>query len=226
MRFLFSFLVIVLTLAFFITAVIYLLKRAFSDWTAFRPDSAVFQDVLHRLRRCAKEYLAELVPWDGEMFSLLSLRQSRAPRRSECRNAYVGYLLSIFQEPVVLYCIQKVGKHKVVLARTHDREFVFRQKEKAVDVWLNGAPLGVFSGNALLSAGKEEKVLAELREKPSEVHSELLLPGGNTVSLTNQERALGPNPRAAMMVKALETREEDVALALVLLRLLVLGEVK
>lgn len=222
MRFLFSFLVVVLTLAFLITMVIYLIKRAFSDVRLSVPSnsSSAFRDVLEQLRQQVKALTPELVPWDGEMFSLLSLRRQPARGKGRFRSDATGYLLSIFQEPVVAFAAQSAGKHKVVVARLHDREFVFRQKDREVEIWLNGEPFGTFTGGALLSADKGARLLAKVEERPSEQHSEVLLSSGRSVSLTNRERASGPNPRAAVLVKELTREEENAALAVALLRLL------
>ncbi len=222
MRFLFSFLVVVLTLAFLITMVIYLIKRAFSDVRLSVPgnNNSAFRDVLEQLRQQVKALTPELVPWDGEMFSLLSLRRQPARGKSRFRSDETGYLLSIFQEPVVAFAAQTAGKHEVMVARLHDREFVFRQKDKEVEIWLNGEPFGTFTGGALLSAGKGARLLAKVEERPLEQHSEVLLSSGRSVSLTNRERASGPNPRAAVLVKELTREEENAALAIALLRLL------
>ncbi len=220
MRFLFSFLTIVLTLAFLITAVIYLVGRAFRDVSIGKSSSSAFRDVLERLRQEVKALMPELVPWDGEMFSLLSLKQGAPQAKGRFRQRKAGFLLSIFQEPIVALAVEQVGNQKVVLARTHEREYVFRQKGKEVEVWLNGEPMGVFTEGVLLAAGKGGRLLARLEAKPSELHSELVLANGRTVSLTNPERAAGPNPRAAVLVKELTREEENTALAIALLRLL------
>ncbi len=222
MRFLFSFLVVALTLAFLITTVIYLVKRAFSDvrLSVSGNNNSAFRDVLEQLRRQVKALMPELVPWDGEMFSLLSLKQQPVRSKGGFRASATGYLLSIFQEPVVAFAAQSAGKHKVVVGRLHDREFVFRQRDKEAEIWLNGEPFGTFTGGALLSADKGARLLAKLEEKPSEQHSEVLLSSGRSVSLTNRERASGPNPRAAVLVRELTREEENAALAVALLRLL------
>ncbi|MCS7037735.1 MAG: hypothetical protein RMJ33_09060 [Saprospiraceae bacterium] len=223
MRFLFSFLVVALTLAFLITALIYLVKRAFSDvrLSVSGNNNSAFRDVLEQLRQQVKALMPELAPWDGEMFSLLSLHQQPVRGKGSFRPTSMGYLLSIFQEPIVAFAGLASGKHKVVVARVHDREFVFRKKDKEVEVWLNGEPFGVFAGNALLSADKGARLLAQVEEKPAEQHSEVLLSNGRSVSLTNRARATGPNPRAAVLVKELTREEENAALAIALMRLLV-----
>ncbi len=224
MRFLFSFLVTVLTLAFLITAFIYLVKRAFSDLSLSMSakNSPIFRDLLEQLRQRVKALTPELVPWDSEMFALLSLRQQPARGKGGSRPTSTGYLLSIFQEPVVAFAAHTAGASKVVVARVHDREFVFRKKDKGeVEVWLNGEPFGVFADKVLLSADKSARLLAKVEERPSEQHSEVLLSNGRSVSLTNRERAVGPNPRAAVLVKELTREEENTALAVALIRLLV-----
>ncbi len=221
MRFLFSFLVVVLTLAFLITTAIYLVGRVLRDvrWAGSSPSA--FRDALEHLRQQVKKLTPELVPWDGEMFSLLSLL--RSPERSKGRFQRVtqGYLLSIFQEPVVAFAVQGQGNHRIALARTHDREFAFRQKgKKEVEIWLNGNPLGVLVDNTLLSPDKGGRLLARIDEKPSESYSEISLADGRSISLANRAQAKGPIPRAVVLAGALSPEEENIALALTLLRLL------
>ncbi|MCS6928036.1 MAG: hypothetical protein NZM43_00940 [Saprospiraceae bacterium] len=220
MRFLFSFLVVALSLAFVITAIIYLLKRALSDVSFPAPSSASFQTVLEELRQHIKGLIPALVPWDEEMFSLLSLHQQPARQKGGPRGITSGYLMSIFQEPVVAFATRQWGKQKIVVARLVDREFVYRIKEKDAEIWLNGEPFAVFSNQALLSPDKSARVLARLEERAEERYSELVLAEGRTVSLANRKKAVGPNPRAAVLVKDLTRKEEDTALAVALLRLL------
>ncbi len=222
MRFLFSFLVVVLTLAFVITAIIYFIGRAFKDLRLSTSSHAAFRDVLEQMRQQVKTLMADLTPWDAEMFSLLSLNRQPVRGKGNFRKFSSGYLLSIFQEPVVAFAIAESDKHqKVALARLHDREFVFRKKGNDVEIWLNGEPMGIFSNGTLLSSDKTARLLAHLEEKPSEHHSELQLANGRTVNLTNREQTTSPNPRAAVLVRELNRDEENIALALALMRLLV-----
>ncbi len=219
MRALFSLLTVLLTTGFFVVGIVYLIARTFGQ-IAWNPDSKAFKRMLDALRGRLQTLKAELVPWDDEMLGLLSLNRvnERKPRWFNPFSS--GQITTIYQEPVVAYVTQQTGKVSVTVARTSNREFVFRKKDKETEIWLNGTPFGLFAGGALLAPGKSAKLLARLEHKPDEVHSSLILGNAKAVVLSNSEHAGGPNPRAMTLMQELDPESENIALAMALLRLL------
>lgn len=218
MRTLFSLLTILLTTAFFITGVIYMLAKAFGQ-IAWNPESKAFKRLLALLRERVKTMSADLVPWDHEMLGLLSLNRANEKKPGWFNPISSGQITTIYQEPVVAYVRQQSGKIAVTIARTSDREFVFRQKDKETEIWLNNAPFGLFVDGVLLAPGKGSRVLARLEDKPDETFSPLILGEAKAVALSNAERASGPNPRAMTLLHELDPEAENIALAMALLRL-------
>ena len=218
MRTLFSLLTILLTTAFFITGIIYLIAKAFGQ-IAWNPESKAFKRMLAALRERLKTVSSGLVPWDHEMLALLSLNHANEKKPGWFNPFSSGQITTIYQEPVVAYVTQQMGKAKVTIARTSDREFIFRKKDKEVEIWLNNAPFGIFVDGALLAPGKGSRLLARLEEKPDESFSPLILGDAKAVALSNAERASGPNPRALTLVHELDPEAENIALAMALLRL-------
>ncbi|MBK6931889.1 MAG: hypothetical protein IPH12_13905 [Saprospirales bacterium] len=215
MRALFSFLTVLFTLAFFVTGVVYLIARTFGQ-IAWNPDSKMFRRMLDNLRSRLHPVSAGLVSWDAEMLGLLSLNRVNEKKRGWFTPFSSGQITTIYQEPVVAYVTQEMGKMRVTLARTSGLEFIFRRKGKETEIWLNNQPFGIFADGALLAPGKGSRLLARLERKPGEPQFPLLLGNTAPVSLSNPERASSPNPRALTLLRELNAEEETVALALAL----------
>jgi len=218
MRALFSLITVLLTTGFFVVGIVYLIARTFSQ-ISWNPESKAFKRMLDNLRNRLRAIKPELVPWDQEMLGLLSLNRVNERKPGWFNPFSSGQITTIYQEPVVAYVTQQMGKMRVTLARTSDREFIFRTKEKETEIWLNGAPFGLFAGGALLAPGKGGKLLARLEQKPDELHSALILGNAKAVVLSNAGHAGGPNPRAMTLMQELDRDSENITLAMALLRL-------
>ncbi|MBK9338669.1 MAG: hypothetical protein IPM98_19920 [Lewinellaceae bacterium] len=218
MRTLFSLLTIVLTTAFFITGIIYFIARAFGQ-IAWNPESKAFKRMLEVLRGRLNPVAQNLVPWDHEMLGLLSLNRVNEKKPGWFSPVSSGQITTIYQEPVVAYVTQQMGKSSVTIARTSDREFILRKKDKETEIWLNNTPFGLFVDGALLAPGKGSKLLARLEHQSDEVHASLILGNAKAVVLSNTEHASGPNPRAMTLLQELDPEAENIALAMALLRL-------
>ncbi len=216
MRALFSLLTILLTMAFFVTGVVYLIARTFGQ-IAWNPESKAFKRMLEMLRSRVKALSDDLVPWDQEMLSLLSSNRINQQKPGWFKPFSSGQFTTIYQEPVVTYVTQQSGKMSVTVARTSDREFIFRRKGNETEIWLNGQPLGVFTAGALLAPGKGTKMLARLENQAEEAQTPLVLGNTTALTLTNPSRATSPNPRALTLLRSLSPEEENIALALTLL---------
>lgn len=218
MRALFSFFTILLTTAFFVTGVVYLIGKAFGQIIG-NPESKAFKRVLQNLRSRLSTVSTDLVPWDHEMLSLLSLNRINEKKPGWFRAFTTGQFTTIYQEPVVAYATQRVGDVSVTLVRTSDREFILRRKGKETEIWLDNKPLGLFVDGVLLAPGKGSKLLARLENKPDEVEHPLFLDDKTAVTLNNPKLADSPNPRALTLLRELNPEEENLTLALALKQL-------
>lgn len=219
MRALFSLITVLLTTAFFVVGIVYLIARTFSQ-IAWNPESKAFKRMLDHLRSRLRAMKPELVPWDHEMPGLLSLNRTNERKAGWFSPFSSGQITTIYQEPVVAYVTQQMGKVRVTVARTSDREFIFRTKDKETEIWLNNTPFGLYAGGVLLAPGKSAKLLARLEHKPDELHSTLMLGNAKAVVLSNAQHAGGPIPRAMTLMQELDRDSENIALAVALLRLL------
>ena len=218
MKMLFGLITILLTVAFFITGVVYLAARAFGQ-ISWNPESKAFKRLLESLRARLKKQSTNLVPWDHEMPGLLSLNRINEKKRGWFDPVSSGQLTTIYQEPVLSYVTQNAGKVRLTLARTSDREFILRQKGGETEIWLNGQPFGLFANGALLAPGKSARILARLDDRGDETQSPLLLGNSPAVTLSNPERKSGPNPRALTLLRELTPEEENTALAMALVKM-------
>lgn len=218
MRTLFSLILFLLMFGGFVTAVIYLVIKTFTGAGPL-PGSRQWDVLIQRMREKIKPRRATLIPWDVEMFQLLSLRNLANARKKWWGGSDAeGTLTTIYQEPVVLYEKSGTGKISLLLAQTSDREFVFRQKDRETEIWLNGRPLGVLAGNVLLEPGKGSRMIAKLERSADAAHFPLLLGADTSATLTNpQKPGATPNPRAITLLRALSPEEENVVLALAIL---------
>lgn len=210
---------ILLTTAFFVTGVVYLIARTFGQ-IAWNPESKAFKRLLDNLRARLKAQTTGLVPWDQEMLGLLSLNQMNEKKPGWLNSVSSGQFTTIYQEPVLAYITQNAGKVRLTVARTSDREFILRQKGKETEIWLEGKPFGLFLEGALLAPGKGSKLIARVEERPEEAQSPVLLGDNTAVTLSNPARPSGPNPRALTLLRELKPEEENAALALSLLNML------
>ena len=183
--------------------IVYMIAKLISG-ISFNPLSAAWKRMLEKLRARLQKQIAgnKLVPWDQEMLGLLSLNRSMLKKPGFFDSMTEGVFTTIFHEPVLAYAAQKSGADSVTVARTSDREFIYRQKGKETEIWLNGQPFGTFVDGALLAAGRGSRLLAQV---DNTANAEMQLPvlmGNNTAaSISNPSRSSGPNPRASVRVR-------------------------
>jgi hypothetical protein len=181
----------------------------------FNPESSAWKRLVEQLRgRLKAQAAGSLVPWDGEMLSLLSLNQTAVRKSGWLRSHSEGVFITIYQEPVLAYATQQSGKDRVTIACTSDREFIFRQKNQETEIWLDGQPFAVLVKETLLAAGKQSRMLARLEWATDQAVWPILIGDKTGAALQNPNRADSPNPRAVTMMRPLSREEENVVLAL------------
>lgn len=217
MRFLFSFLLLIAVAGSIIVGIFYLVARAISQIN-FNPESQAWKKTMEALRaRLRAQAAGALVPWDGEMLSLLSLNRSNVKKPGFFNSASEGVFTTIFQEPVLAYVRQQSGQTGVILARTSNREFTFRLKGKETEIWINGQPFGVYVDGSLLAAGRGSRLLARVESGRDKSQFPVLIGNSTAAAIANPEKADSPNPRALTLLRALSEEEENALLALTIL---------
>ncbi|GEM_PF-439277 len=221
MKLLFFLLLMFVIPAMFVVGIIYGLARMIGGIN-FNPDSKAWKNALERLRaRMRSQAAGMLVPWDGEMMSLLSLNQSVTKKPGWFDRSTEGVVPTIYQEPVVAYAAQTAGNTGLLIARTSDKEFIFRMKGKETEVWVEGKPFGILVDGSLLAAGRGNVLLARMESAKDENQVPVMLGSTTAAAISNGSRTdLGPNPRAVTLLRAVNAEEETALLALTLLQIL------
>lgn len=219
MRFLLSLLFMVLTAGVFISGVVFLIAKTFTQMLS-NPDGKAWKKTLERLRARLNKRYPTLIPWDKEMLSLLSLnRELKKPGWFD--NVYEGVYLSIFQEPILAFVQMKNGANSVMLARTSDREFVFRQKGAETEIWINSQPFAVLVNGNLLAAGKGSRLIAQVDTTTGDAHFPVTFGNQTAASINNPEHAAerSPNPRVLTLLREMNPEEDNALLALAILQM-------
>jgi len=220
MRALFNLLTFLLTTVAFLGGAFFILVRLFSSIN-FSPDTKAWKETLRRLREKLQQQAGStLVPWDKEMFSLLSLNQISTKKGGWMDSTYSGTFTTIYHEPVLAYAGRKSGANGVLVARTSDREFIFRQKGKEIEIWINSQPFGVLVDGTLLSAGRTSQLLAQFNANSEESQLPVLLGNNTAAAISNPDKKNSPNPRALTLLRDLTPDEENALLALALVKMI------
>lgn len=190
------------------------------DETVAGPGTRLWNNRVQRLRDATQKLATGLVPWDGEMLQLLSLNRSQVQKPGWFGRPGGGVFTTIYHEPIVAYVQENTGKGRLLMARTSNRELVFRLKEKETELWVNRQPLGVLTKGALLAAGRGSRLLAHFDANTADAAQALLNVGDKPAAmLTNPAQADSPMPRALTLLRPLTEEEETVVLALAVLRM-------
>lgn len=204
-----------------VIGVVFVIAKVISG-ISFNPLSAAWKRMLEKLRARLQRQIAgnRLVAWDHEMLGLLSLNRSVLKKPGFFDPTAEGVFTTIFHEPVLAYASQKSGADSVTVARTSDREFIYRQKGRETEIWLNGQPFGVFVDGALLAAGRGSRLLAQLDLSASaEAQLPVLIGNATAGAISNPSRSTSPNPRALTLLRELGPEEENALLALTILQM-------
>lgn len=222
MRGLLNLLSFLLTTGLFIIGAFYFIAKMLGR-IVFDPASAAWKRTLEKLQaRVRGQVAGALVPWDDEMLALLSLNRHKVKKPGFWDSTSEGVFSSIYQEPVLAYAGQTSGNTAAFVARTSVKEFIFRQKEKETEIWINNQPYAVLINGTLLAAGRSGRILARMEDGAGEAQWPVFLDDKPAAAITNPARlsTAGPNPRALTLLRKVTPAEEDALLAMALVQAL------
>lgn len=213
-----TFLLFIIIFVTFMASIISLIIRALGG--TIQPGTADWDNLINRLRNHTRPLKSTVIPWDGkDLMPLLSFAELKDKSSwLESGKIRVGVINSIFQEPAIALAEVHLGKLKVAVAQTSKHEFVFRMREKDVDIWHNSHPFAVLSGGALLSSGRGSKLLAQVQPTSDERNIPIAINNHMALTLANPKMPpASPNPRALLLLRDLNSDEELAALSLAIL---------
>jgi len=109
--------------------------------TNFTPGHSKVQGDVDKMKSEIQPWTEELVEWKKEELDLLSFNNINKQIKKGIVKTAKGVLTSIYQEPLIAYSFKQYfgnKKNAVLYARTADREFQYRIREKAVSVSVDG----------------------------------------------------------------------------------------
>jgi lipopolysaccharide export LptBFGC system permease protein LptF len=208
----------VLLVGLFISGFFYFIASILGS-IAFNPDTKAWKELIAKLRAKVNQRNDQpLMQLDSEHLALLSLKPMVLKKASWGEPVFEGTFNTIYKDRVMVFAGQKSGKTAVFVAKTSDKEFIFRQKARETEVWMDGQPFAVFVEGALLSAGKQPRMLAKLETDGDLRQWPVLLGQGEAATITNGERAVSPIPRAVTLLRNLSPEEEQTLLVLAVMQ--------
>ncbi len=190
--------------------------------TNFQPGKSKVHSDLRKMRDDIQEWTNQLVPWDKEEMSLLSLRQVNQKITRGLNKTAKGIFTSIYHEPLLVYSYKKyisTGLNAVLYARTSKHEFAYRFQKKKIDINVNNQYVGVLKENGGLYGGRRNRLLARInRDDELKLHP-IIIGEKEVASVVNALKTEKHNPRAFQFLAPMAAEEEKVFLALAVLEM-------
>jgi len=191
----------------------------------FNPGKKRVQEDIRKMREELAPWVAKLVPWSKDEMELFSLNQIHQTVKKGIVRTAKGVYTSIYHEPMLAYAYKEYvspGTNALLYVRTSKHEFVYRMRNKGIQIAMDGKAIGTIDEEMRLYGGKKNRLLARIN-KPSE-ETPLLLPvvvnDREVASLVNPDLTNSPNPRAFEFLKDdLQPDEENLLMSLAALEL-------
>jgi hypothetical protein len=121
---------------------------------------------------------------------------------------------------MIQYAYKKYAnsKNAVLLAKTSNREFIYRIHKKGIQIYLNNEPLGVLKRDGILYS-KANRPLAQIKPNNDAFSTPILVNNIEKGNLVNPKRSERENPRAFELIAPMQGKEEDYFLSLAMLEL-------
>ena len=145
---------------------------AFMVFTNFQPSSSKVNKDVDQMRAELDNLVPELMIWEGDELELLSLHQEHQSVSNSIYTTAQGVFTSIYQEPMLAYGYKKYvspGMNAVLFAKTYKHEFVFRIRNKATFITMNGQMIGELKPDGQLFNQRGNDVLAQIEKHDGEV---------------------------------------------------------
>ena len=190
--------------------------------TNFQPGKSRVLADFRKMRSEIKEWSDQLVPWNKEEMSLLSLRQVNQNIKRGMTKTAKGIFTSIYHEPLIVYSYRRyiaAKENAILYARTSQNEFAYRIKKKGIDVNIDGQYAGVLKENGGLYGGRRNRLLARInRDDELKLHP-IVIGDKEVASVQNPTKTDKHNPRAFQFLQPMENKEEKMFMALAILEI-------
>ncbi|MFT5834297.1 MAG: hypothetical protein ACI97N_001935 [Cognaticolwellia sp.] len=195
-------------------------RRLFSMIKNYQPNKKNVKKDVDNFRLGLAARNQDLVPWNKEEMELLSLNEVEQKINKRGTKTIEGTLLSIYQEPMVQYSYKKYVQQNnaVLIAKTSNREYIYRVRKKGIQIYMNNEPLGLLRTNGVLYT-PDKRGVAQIKSDKQEFSTPILVDNKEKGSLLNPDKTDKEVPRAFELLAPMQKREEDYFLSLAILEL-------
>ncbi len=197
-------------------AIIFLMYMMLSNFT---PGQSKVQTDVDKMKEEIQPWMDELVDWKKEELDLLSFNNINKEVKKGIVKTAKGILTSIYQEPLIAYSFKQYfgnKKNAVLYARTADREFQYRIREKAVAVSVNGQPLGLIKEDGRLLNPETKQLTARINRTDDELTLPIIIKDREVAGLLKPtlDQEFSSNDRAFEFVNQMDSADEELILSL------------
>jgi hypothetical protein len=182
---------------------------------SFQPSPEKIKRDMLEFRQELKEPIAGLIPLHGKELELLSLSQVKKQVNKRFGYQVKGGFTSIYHEPMVTYGFKRYRSGKVnylIYARTKEREYAFRVKDRKATIFLNGSSMGTLVDGEKIYGGRNNRLIGRVKVS-QDLHWPVILLDREVAHLNNPNKIQTVNPRAFFFLRELDASEESVLLA-------------
>ena len=212
----FMFIMTILVMAGVTFAIIFAMYMILSNFT---PGQSKVQGDVDKMKSEIQPWTEELVEWKREELNLLSFNNINKQIKKGIVKTAKGILTSIYQEPLIAYSFKQYfgnKKNAVLYARTADREFQYRIRDKGVAVSVDGQPLGFIQKDGRLLDSETKQLTARINRTDDELMLPILIKDREVAGLLKPiaGQPLSSTDRAFEFVNQIEPADEELILSL------------
>ncbi len=181
------------------------LLRVFAD---FQPGERKVKADLAKMRAEIAGYGGELAPIDKEELDLFAVEQVHRVLKKRAVFTAKGVFTTIYHEPVAAYSYKRYVSSKLnalLYVRTAEREYVYRFRDKQVQIILDSKPLGTIKENGVLYSAHDGRMMARINPETAG-----LLPVVTKDRELGSITALQPAGKAALNTRAFEFVKDNL----------------
>lgn len=198
---------------------IYLLYQLLTN---FQPGKNRVLADFRKMREEVKTWTQQLIPWNQEEMSLLSLRQVNQKVKRGLLKTAKGVYTSIYHEPLIVYNYRKyisTKKNAILYARTSKNEFAYRMWKNKVDINIDGQFVGTLKDNGEFVSGRRNRLLAKINQDDTLPLYPVQIGKKEVASVASLAKTTKHNPRAFQFLQTMEEKEEKVFTALAIFKM-------
>ncbi len=212
----FMFIVTILVMAAIAFSIIFAMYMMLTNFT---PGQSKVQGDVDKMKSEIQPWTEELVEWKKEELNLLSFNNINKQIKKSIVKTAKGVLTSIYQEPLIAYSFKQYfgnKKNAILYARTADREFQYRIREKAVAVSVDGQPLGLIQKDGRLLDPETKQLTARISRTDDELILPIIIRDREVAGLLKPVagQPLSSTDRAFEFVNPVEQTDEELVLSL------------